>query len=148
LEEGKSYPHLTVGFYGSLSLISENTTWLEVSPESPPDNNGKGLTWLLTANGSWQLSVVSSSPDLEGRLWSEANGTYYEGDFTYTSSGDPGPDYQTTPSNFSNLGTNVASYTAPVTNWLIDVIYALGLPSWSTPVGTYTATHIYTLAPL
>jgi hypothetical protein len=149
LDTDKTYPSLTCAFQGSLTLSGVNVTWTNVNPDNPPDNTGKGLTCTVTTNGGWQVKVATSSGDSQGRLWSAANSLHYDGTFTYTSSGAAGPTYQTTPTSFTTSpGTNVANYTSAVTNWDISVSYTLGVPTWVTLAGTYTATHTYTLSAL
>lgn len=149
LDTGKSYPRLTTAFQGSLTLSGTNVTWNNVNPDNPPDNTGKGLTCTVTANGSWAVTVTASSGDAEGRMWNAAESAYYDGSFTYTSSGALGPTYQTSATSFTvSPGTNVANWTTAVSNWNITVDYTLGAPTWATLKGNYSATHTYTLSPL
>ena len=133
---------------GSLTLSGQDVTWINVNPDNPPNNTGKGLTCTVSSNGSWSITVTASSGDAQGRLWSAARSLAYNGTFEYTSTGAAGPTYQDSATSFTASGTNIANYTTPVTGWPITVSYTLGTPTWATLSGSYTSTHTYTLLAL
>ncbi len=147
-DSGKNYPSLSYSFEGDLTLSAQNVTWSGVNPDNPPNNTGKGLTCTINTNGSWSVTITTSSGDAQGRLWCTANSLYYNGTFTYTSSGSAGPTYQTSPTSFTTSGTNFANYATKVSSFGMSSAYALGTPTWATKTGSYTATHTYTLMAL
>jgi hypothetical protein len=132
----------------SLTLSGQEVTWVNVNPDNPPDNTGKGLTCTVTGNVGWSVTVATSSGDVDGRLWSAANSKAYDGTFKYTSTGAAGPTYQGSATSFTTTGTDVASYTEPVIAWPITVPDTMGTPTWATLSGGYTCTHTYTILAL
>ena len=138
----------TPSFGGSLTLSGQSVTWTNVNPDNEPNNAGKGLVCTVSANGSWSITVTTTSGDTTyGKLWSVDNSMVYGGTFTYTSTGAAGPTYQGS-TDFTTGGTNVANYSAPETAWPITVSYTLGTITWATLSGSYTSTHTYTLLAL
>ena len=128
-----------------------------VSGTTGPDNNlidfgnmaagstqTKPLVLGVTANDAWTLTV-SKNQNLTAST--PPYGTIASANFTFTSSaGDPAPagtPSYVTDTQFGTTATNVVT-NGSATSANVNITYRLVIPA-DQPVGTYSASHTYTL---
>ena len=142
-------PKVNVETGGSLSITggTENENQINFGNMGPGQTLEKTLSLGITANNVWHLTV-SKSQDLKDSL---LNVTIPSTNFTFKSSGDPGPTYVTTSTEFPNSGSpsNVVSNGSTTSGGTVNITYKLiipaGQPSNDPMLSYYSAVHTYTL---
>jgi len=143
-------PKVNVETGGSISVTGgatgENNV-VDFGNMGPGQTLEKTISLGITANNVLHLTV-SKSQDLKDSL---LGATIPSTDFTFKSSGDPGPTYVTSSTEFGSSvsPSNVASNGSATSGSAVNVTYKLTIPSGqpsNNPMQSYySAVHTYTL---
>ena len=143
-------PKVNVESGGILSITggTTNGNMIDFGEVGPGTTQEKTLSFSVTANDSWRLTV-SKAKDFECTNTEDPGygSTIPSASFTFTSNGPAGPTYVTTSTEFAPVASpaNVATGTSAISDSNVNVVYRLAVPSGQ-PRGYYAApSHTYTL---
>jgi len=142
-------PKVNVASGGSLSIVSGAVegNQLDFGSMGPGQTQEKTLSLGVTANSAWHLTV-SKNQDLKDSLLGV---TIPSANFTFRSSGNSGPIYVTSNTEFGSSGSpsNVVTNGSATTGCNVNVVYSLTIPgdqpSNDPQASYYSAVHTYTL---
>jgi hypothetical protein len=143
-------PKVNVETGGSLSIAGGTTganNVIDFGNMGPGQTLEKTLSLGITSNSAWHLTVEKNQNLKDSLL----NVTILSASFTFKSSGDSGPTYVTSSTEFGNSGSasNVVSNGSATSGSNVNVVYKLVMPGdqpSNNPLESYySAVHTYTL---
>ena len=143
-------PRVNVETGGSLGITGGTTgtnNSIDFGDMGPGQTLEKTLSLSITSNSAWHLTV-SKNQDLRDSV---LGATIPSASFTFKSSGDPGPTYIVSSTEFGSSGSpsSVVTYGSATSGSTVNVAYKLtipaGQPSNNPEQSYYSALHTYTL---